>query len=120
LSNITAPPFLLASQSTVEFPAYWAENPSAFVAAASESDAQKRALLVLRWFLAALKRQQYAGRNEKEGVKKPLNAFLGELFIADWDDDMGLTSLVSEQVSHHPPITACYISNERHGVRVGF
>lgn len=45
-------------------------------------------------------------------MKKPLNAFLGELFLADF----GGTKLVSEQVSHHPPITACYISNEQHGV----
>lgn len=117
LSNITAPPFLLASQSTVEFPAYWAENPAIFVAPASEPDPEKRSLLVLRWFLAALKRQQYAGRDEKEGVKKPLNAFLGELFLAEWQDGMGETKLISEQVSHHPPITACYLWNDRHGVR---
>ena len=98
LSNITAPPFLLASQSTVEFPSYWAEHPSIFVAPASEPDPQKRALLVLRWFLAALKRQQYAGRDENAGVKKPLNAFLGELFFAQWQDQSGVTKLVSEQV----------------------
>src|SRR5256885_13313728 len=62
LSNITAPPFVLATKSTVEFPAYWAERPGIFVAPASESDPQRRALLVLKWFLAALKQQQYAGR----------------------------------------------------------
>ncbi|KAL1305795.1 hypothetical protein AAFC00_003959 [Neodothiora populina] len=117
LANITAPPFLLASQSTVEFPSYWAEHPSIFVAPASEPDPEKRALLVLKWFLAALKRQQYAGRDEKDGVKKPLNAFLGELFFADWTDEAGTTKLVSEQVSHHPPITACYLWNDDHGVR---
>ncbi|KAF1344398.1 hypothetical protein BDV97DRAFT_303479 [Delphinella strobiligena] len=117
LSNITAPPFLLASKSTVELPSYWAEHPSIFVAPASEPDPQKRALLVLRWFLAALKRQQYAGREEHEGVKKPLNAFLGELFFAQWRDQSGTTKLVSEQVSHHPPITACYLWNGEHGVR---
>lgn len=118
LSNITAPPFLLASQSTAEFPAYWAENPSVFCAAASEPSPERRALLVLRWFLAALRRQQYAGRDEKDGVKKPLNAFLGELFLAEWQDQMGETKLISEQVSHHPPITACYLWNDQHGVRV--
>jgi oxysterol-binding protein-related protein 9/10/11 len=59
-------------------------------------------LLVLKWFLAALKQQQYAGRDEKDGVKKPLNAFLGELFLASWDGGeegvKGTTRLVSEQV----------------------
>lgn len=98
LSNITAPPFVLATKSTVEFPQYWAENPSLFVAPAYESDPEKRALLVLKWFLGSLKSQQYAGRSEAEGVKKPLNAFLGELFLGHWDTEYGRTRLISEQV----------------------
>ncbi|KAL9620607.1 MAG: hypothetical protein Q9160_004861 [Pyrenula sp. 1 TL-2023] len=106
LSNITAPPFVLAPHSAVEFPAYWAEHPSIFVAPASEPDPARRALLVLKWFLSSLKQQQYGGRDEKEGVKKPLNAFLGELFVARWEggdekekgEGIGETRLVSEQV----------------------
>ena len=98
LSNITAPPFLLASQSTVQFPSYWSENPPLFVGAAKEPDPLKRTVLVLKWFLAALKRQQYAGREPSEGVKKPLNAFLGEVFLAKWEDEQGVTRIVSEQV----------------------
>ena len=56
---------------------------------------------MLKWFLAALKQQQYAGRYEKDGVKKPLNAFLGELFLASFEPDAGAkgtTKLISEQV----------------------
>ncbi|KAH9881932.1 hypothetical protein J1614_001103 [Plenodomus biglobosus] len=118
LSNITAPPFVLAENSTVEIPQYWADHPHLFVAAASEPDAEKRALLVLKWFLGSLRNQQYAGRKEEQGVKKPLNAFLGELFLGSWKDvELGETRLVSEQVSHHPPITACYLWNDKHGVR---
>ena len=41
-----------------------AEHPEIFVAPAKEKDAQKRALLVLKWFLSTLK-QQYSSRNEK-------------------------------------------------------
>lgn len=98
LSNITAPPFVLAQQSTTEFPAYWAERPAVFTAAAGSDDPVIRALLVLKWFISALKGQQYAGRDPSEGIKKPLNAFLGELFIAEWNDKVGKTHLVSEQV----------------------
>lgn len=116
LSNITAPPFVLDTKSTVELPAFWAERPSLFVAPSASPDPAKRALLVLRWFLSSLKNQQYGGRSEEEGVRKPLNAFLGELFLAKWDDANGETTLVAEQVSHHPPVTACRVWNEQHGV----
>jgi oxysterol-binding protein-related protein 9/10/11 len=98
LSNITAPPFLLARKSAVEFPATWCERPSILIAPALEADAEKRALLVLKWYLSALKTQQYHTGDEVEGVKKPLNAFLGELFIAEWNDESGKTKLLAEQV----------------------
>ncbi|POS69488.1 oxysterol-binding protein [Diaporthe helianthi] len=116
LSNITAPPFVLDTKSVVELPAFWAERPSLFVAPSACPDPAKRALLVLRWFLSSLRNQQYGGRSEDEGVRKPLNAFLGELFLAKWQDTNGETTLVAEQVSHHPPVTACRVWNEQHGV----
>jgi oxysterol-binding protein-related protein 9/10/11 len=58
---------------------------------------------------------QYTSRNEKMGSeKKPLNPVLGELFYGSWPDlhGRGETKLLVEQVSHHPPITAYYITNE--------
>ncbi|KAJ5094107.1 hypothetical protein N7456_009968 [Penicillium angulare] len=120
LSSLTAPPFILSTTSLTEYSAYWAEHPAVFVAPAKESDPEKRALLVLKWFLTTL-HQQYCSRSEKLGSeKKPLNPFLGELFIGKWqgDEDVGETQLVSEQVSHHPPATAYAISNEKHGVEL--
>ncbi|QDS76290.1 hypothetical protein FKW77_001961 [Venturia effusa] len=116
LSNITAPPFLLATQSTTQFPSYWAEFADLFTAPAKEEDPLLRSVLVLKWFLGCLKRQQYAGQDVNAGVKKPLNAFLGEIFEAEWEGIDGVTKLVSEQVSHHPPVTACRLWNENAGV----
>ncbi|KAI4749176.1 oxysterol binding protein-like protein [Aureobasidium sp. EXF-12298] len=118
LSSLTAPAFILSTTSLTEFSAYWAEMPSVLVAPASEADKQKRCMLVLKWFLSTLK-QQYTSRNEKLGSeKKPLNPFLGELFLGKWVDQAGTTELVSEQVSHHPPVTAYSIWNKQHGVRL--
>jgi len=115
---MTAPAFILSTTSLTEFSAYWAEMPKLLVAPAGESDPAKRSLLVLQWFLSTLK-QQYSSRNEKLGSeKKPLNPFLGELFLGQWDDEAGETQLVSEQVSHHPPVTAYSISNAKHGIRL--
>src|SRR5262245_27801275 len=98
LSSMTAPAFILSTTSLVEFSSYWTEHPTVFVAPAAEKDPAKRAMLVLKWFLSTLK-QQYASRSEKLGSeKKPLNPFLGELFLGKWEDEAGETRLVSEQV----------------------
>ena len=91
---MTAPAFILSTTSLTEFSSYWTEHPSIFVAPAG------RAALVLKWFLSTLK-QQYASRSEKLGSeKKPLNPFLGELFLGKWEDQAGTTQLVSEQVRY--------------------
>jgi len=50
--------------------------------------------------------------------KKPLNPFLGELFLGKWEDEAGTTELISEQVSHHPPATAYSITNLDSGVHL--
>ncbi|SPO04023.1 probable KES1 - involved in ergosterol biosynthesis [Cephalotrichum gorgonifer] len=118
LSSLTAPPFILSSTSLTEFSSYWCEHPTLFAAPARESDPEKRALLVLKWFLSTLK-QQYASRSEQYGnEKKPLNPFLGELFLGKWEDEAGTTELISEQVSHHPPATAYSIVNRETGTRL--
>lgn len=118
LSSMTAPPFILGTTSLTEFSAYWTEHPSVFVAPVKDPDPAKRALLVLKWFLSTLK-QQYSSRSDKYGTeKKPLNPFLGELYLGRWEDESGETTLVSEQVSHHPPVTAYCIRNDKHGVKL--
>ena len=121
LSSITAPPFVLSTTSLTEYPAYWAEQPARFVAPAREPDPLRRALLVLTWFLTTLKQSYDHRRDRKKG--KPLNPFLGELFLGKYEsrdgdrsEDVGTTELVSEQVCHHPPVTAYRVWNERHGV----
>lgn len=118
LSSLTAPPFILSSQSLTEFSSYWSTHPNLLIAAASETDPAKRSMLVLKWFFSTLK-HQYASRSEQFGnEKKPLNPFLGELFLGSWNDEAGKTTLVSEQVSHHPPATAYCIRNDKTGVQL--
>ncbi|KAI5462903.1 hypothetical protein BGZ63DRAFT_352806 [Mariannaea sp. PMI_226] len=118
LSSLTAPPFILSSQSLTEFSAYWATHPSVLIAPADEPDPARRSMLVLKWFLSTLK-HQYASRSDQFGnEKKPLNPFLGELFLGTWSDAAGTTTLVSEQVSHHPPATAYCIRNDKTGVEL--
>ncbi|KAK4234769.1 protein kes1 [Achaetomium macrosporum] len=140
LANVTGPPSLLAPCSVVEVGHCWAERPAVFAAPALEPSPEKRTLLVLRWFLMALRSQLYIGvdhyptptptsdgttplagntSSTHKSIRKPLNAFLGELFLASWTDaeHKCSTQLVAEQVSHHPPITAMHVVDRAHGVR---
>ncbi|KAI0838145.1 Oxysterol-binding protein [Hypoxylon sp. FL0890] len=125
LSNVTAPPFLLSPKSVTEIPASWAERHDLFLQPAREDSPAMRALLILKNFLCSLKRQVYSAAESEEasdngdsgGAKKPLNAFLGELFLGTFEGrDGSITQLICEQVSHHPPVTACCLYNKVHGI----
>ena len=104
---MTAPPFILSETSLTEYSANWVSHPSLLTAPAAEADPERRAVLVLKWFLSTLK-LQYSSRNEKLGSeKKPLNPFLGELFLATWppQGDREELRLVSEQVRYFDTTT---------------
>lgn len=88
-----------------------------FCAPSFEPNPAIRSLLVLQLFLVGLRTQLYIAGSPDVSIKKPLNAFLGELFLASWTDGNCTTRLVSEQVSHHPPITAIHIADRDHGIR---
>ncbi|EJS41570.1 hes1p [Saccharomyces arboricola H-6] len=136
LSSLSAPPFILSPTSLTEFSEYWAEHPNLFLEPSFingenykdhclfdpnvESQEVARMLAVVRWFISTL-RSQYCSRSESMGSeKKPLNPFLGEVFVGKWQNDehleYGETVHLSEQVSHHPPMTAFSIFNEKNGV----
>ncbi|KAL1898232.1 hypothetical protein Sste5346_003638 [Sporothrix stenoceras] len=87
LANVTGPPSMLAPMSVVEVGRCWAQRPAVFAAPALEPAADRRCLLVLRMVLIALRTQMYVGGSPSTSIKKPLNAFLGELFLAEWTDE---------------------------------
>jgi oxysterol-binding protein-related protein 9/10/11 len=105
---------MLCTTSFIEFPMYFAERPSLFVAPAKESDPATRALRVLIWFLSTLRQQHSHRPDRRKG--KPFNPFLGELFLGKWEGDEGATEFTAEQVCHHPPTTAYHIRNAQHAV----
>ncbi|PNP76710.1 hypothetical protein FNYG_10129 [Fusarium nygamai] len=120
LSNVTAPPFILAPRSAIEIPAAWACHHDLFLQPADEPDAGVRALLLAKNYICSLK--QLVNADSPDAAKKPLNPFLGELFLGSFSDKSGSKSeLVIEQVSHHPPVTACSVYNKERGMSsIGF
>lgn len=128
LSSLTAPPFIISLTSLTEYSQYWAEHPNLLVepgqgVSGSEDKGEiqtmalRRMISVTRWFISTL-RSQYCSRSESLGTeKKPLNPFLGEVFVGKWEDEtLGDTILLSEQTSHHPPVTSYYVENKKNQV----
>lgn len=76
-----------------------------------EEDALKRFLIVIKYFACL-------PRNETHN-KKPWNPILGETHVAHVEDaENGRTEFVSEQISHHPPVSAFHVRNEQQGFEV--
>ena len=77
--------------------------------AANEDDPHKRMKYVAQWYLSGF-------AHAMKLVRKPYNPVLGEVFRTMWIGENGSkTHYVAEQVSHHPPISAFYISNREDG-----
>ena len=76
-----------------------------------EEDAIKRMLIILKYFACL-------PRNESHN-KKPWNPILGETHIAFLEDEVnGRTEFISEQISHHPPVSAFQVRNDKQGFEV--
>ena len=64
---------------------------------------------VVQWYLSGFYKKP-------KGLKKPYNPILGELFRCCWKHPNGSTTFyIAEQVSHHPPISALYVTNRKDG-----
>jgi hypothetical protein len=52
------------------------------------------------WMLFSLKSQFYIRQDVNAGMRKPLNAFLGELFFNKWTDEKSTARIILEQVRY--------------------
>lgn len=110
LSHMTCPAFLLNGYSLLEYSQHWADHPDLLwdLTAASLTE-EERTRRVLAWFVSTLY-GSYRSRCKDSSERKPFNPVLGETFSASWLDEgargWGRASLIVEQVSHHPPVSA--------------
>lgn len=109
LSKITLPVFVLEPRSMLERVTDFHSHPELLHGVASLSP-EDRFIQVLRYYLGGW-------HIKPKGVKKPYNPVLGEFFRCRYDYPDGTVAFyVSEQVSHHPPISAWYFSSPENGL----
>lgn len=126
-SSIQTPPNILSPISMTEFSQYWGQNLNLLLdlpeadAADESSIEQKKFFSVLKWFISCLYSHYSTDNKDLDIKKKPLNPVLGEIFVGKWKNetilnDHGESILLTEQVSHHPPITSFAIINKKNNV----
>lgn len=80
--------------------------------AVREDDAFARMKTVVKWYLSSFYKKP-------KGLKKPYNPILGETFRCYWQHPNGSrTYYIAEQVSHHPPVSAFYVTNREDGFSI--
>ncbi len=112
ITKFSLPAVFLYPYTVLELGAFRAlRHQSELLRVKDVKDPMERLLLVTRWFLSAMERMETMN-------KKPFNPVLGEELNA-WVDDpvFGRTVLKAEQVSHHPPVSACVMVNKKHGLQ---
>ncbi|KAJ1909184.1 Oxysterol-binding protein 4 [Tieghemiomyces parasiticus] len=118
LSALTCPSFLLSGDSILEYCTHWCDQPSLFTAISEALDSEQRMVAVCRWFISTLYGSYYLRTAESSNEKKPFNPILGEQLLGHWDDPEThtRTTLVVEQVSHHPPVSGVFLENQQAGI----
>jgi hypothetical protein len=109
--RIPVPAFLLDSVSLLERIAELVSPNEFLLKSFTESDPLKRILKITGWMCSVFRKIPRMGIH----ASKPYNPVLGEQFYCVWKHEDGSeTKFISEQTSHHPPISTFYCFNKKH------
>ncbi|XP_040610836.1 oxysterol-binding protein-related protein 8 isoform X4 [Mesocricetus auratus] len=110
LSRVVLPTFILEPRSFLDKLSDYYYHADFLSEAALEENPYFRLKKVVKWYLSGFYKKP-------KGLKKPYNPILGETFRCLWIHPRtnSKTFYIAEQVSHHPPISAFYVSNRKDG-----
>ncbi|XP_017113728.1 oxysterol-binding protein-related protein 8 isoform X2 [Drosophila elegans] len=112
LSKVVLPTFILEPRSFLDKLSDSYYHADLLSKAVQEDDAFTRMKLVVQWYLSSFYKKP-------KGLKKPYNPILGERFRCFWQHPSGSrTFYIAEQVSHHPPVSAFYVTNREDGFSI--
>ncbi|XP_076351559.1 oxysterol-binding protein-related protein 8 isoform X2 [Tachypleus tridentatus] len=110
LSRVVLPTFILEPRSFLDKLSDYYYHSDILAKAVQEDDPFTRMKTVVQWYLSGFYKKP-------KGLKKPYNPILGETFRCYWinHDRDSRTFYIAEQVSHHPPVSAFYVTNRKDG-----
>ena len=117
LGQMSMPAAIMSGRSILEYTSHWCDYPELFHSVSKGEESLDRMVNVVRWYVSTLF-GSYGSRTVKGDIeKKPFNPILGEQFFCCWPHEKyGETFMNSEQVTHHPPVSAFYFHNAKGGV----
>ncbi|XP_051546708.1 oxysterol-binding protein-related protein 8-like isoform X2 [Myxocyprinus asiaticus] len=110
LSKVVLPTFILEPRSFLDKLSDYYYHADFLSEAAVEENAYNRLKKVVKWYISGFYKKP-------KGLKKPYNPIIGETFRCVWlhNKTNSKTFYIAEQVSHHPPVSAFYVSNRKDG-----
>ncbi|XP_067122060.1 oxysterol-binding protein-related protein 8 isoform X6 [Centruroides vittatus] len=110
LSKVVLPTFILEPRSFLDKLSDYYYHSDIISRAVLEDDPFTRMKTVVQWYLSGFYKKP-------KGLKKPYNPILGETFRCYWKhpNTGSRTFYIAEQVSHHPPVSAFYVTNRQDG-----
>ncbi|XP_060648607.1 oxysterol-binding protein-related protein 8 isoform X4 [Drosophila nasuta] len=112
LSKVVLPTFILEPRSFLDKLSDTYYHADLLSKAVRDDDAFNRMKLIVQWYLSGFYKKP-------KGLKKPYNPILGETFRCYWEHPNGSrTFYIAEQVSHHPPVSAFYVTNREDGFSI--
>ncbi|XP_026840337.1 oxysterol-binding protein-related protein 8 isoform X4 [Drosophila persimilis] len=112
LSKVVLPTFILEPRSFLDKLSDSYYHADLLSKAVQEDDAFTRMKIIVQWYMSSFYKKP-------KGLKKPYNPILGETFRCYWQHPSGSrTFYIAEQVSHHPPVSAFYVTNREDGFSI--
>ncbi|XP_072309386.1 oxysterol-binding protein-related protein 8 isoform X4 [Eucyclogobius newberryi] len=110
LSKVVLPTFILEPRSFLDKLSDYYYHADFLSQAAVEENAYNRMKKVVKWYISGFYKKP-------KGLKKPYNPIIGETYRCMWlhQETNSKTFYIAEQVSHHPPVSAFYVSNRKDG-----
>lgn len=110
LSKVVLPTFILEPRSFLDKLSDYYYHADFLSEAAVEENAFNRMKKVVKWYISGFYKKP-------KGLKKPYNPIIGETYRCMWlhQKTNSKTFYIAEQVSHHPPVSAFYVSNRKDG-----
>ncbi|KAM8882783.1 oxysterol-binding protein-related protein 8 isoform 4-T7 [Synchiropus picturatus] len=110
LSKVVLPTFILEPRSFLDKLSDYYYHADFLSDSAVEENAYDRMKKVVKWYISGFYKKP-------KGLKKPYNPIIGETYRCMWlhEKTNSKTFYIAEQVSHHPPVSAFYVSNRKDG-----